>query len=74
MPYYTLHFRGQRIGSLGLSHTVSIGVEAPNPDSARWKAYDTHEHISGGVDGVIVMHDDCDNRGGACNACRENKL
>lgn len=74
MPKYTIHFRGCPIGRLNTAwkDNVSRLVEADTPEEARLKAYETHEHIHNDI--IAVMHDDCDNRGGACPECREGRL
>jgi hypothetical protein len=54
MPRYDLYFSGRRVGAIGITHPVLITVEADNEMAAALKAYDTHEHIAGGVNGVRV--------------------
>lgn len=48
MTHYQIDFWGTRNGSIGHhKDRVSRIVEAPDPEAARLKAYETHEHISG---------------------------
>lgn len=52
---YRLRFSGRKAGALGIGNPgVTTEVEADNPKEAALKAYDTHEHIWGGADGVLV--------------------
>lgn len=52
---YRLRFSGRKVGALGIGNPgVTTEVEADNPKEAALKAYDTHEHIWGGADGVLV--------------------
>lgn len=51
---FKLDFGGRRIGAIGIHYKCSLIVEAASPEKAAWKAYETHEHIGGGVDGVAV--------------------
>ena len=51
---YWLGFYGRKRGALGICHPCETVVEAESETEARTKAYDTHEHITGGVDGVDV--------------------
>ena len=51
---FRLDFTGRRIGAIGIVYRCTLIVEAANPEEAAWKAYDTHEHIYLGVDGVAV--------------------
>jgi len=54
MNKYRIVFHGRKIGALGTSSFQVLDVEAETEDAARWKAYDTHEHISGGIEGVKI--------------------
>jgi len=51
---FRLNFHGRRIGAIGIFYSCSVVVEADNSEDAAWKAYDTHQHIYLGVDGVHV--------------------
>ena len=51
---FRLDFTGRRIGAIGIFYRITLIVEASNPEGAAWKAYETHEHIYLGVDGVLV--------------------
>jgi hypothetical protein len=51
---FQIKFYGKKNGALGLSFLVEKIVEAENEKLARMKAYDTHEHISGGLEGIYV--------------------
>jgi hypothetical protein len=42
---WRLTFRGRKKGVIGISYRCQITVEAPDRETARLKAYDTHEHI-----------------------------
>jgi len=55
MNRYRLDFYGRRVRALGASGSQVVDVEAANEEEAREKAYETHEHISGGLDGVRVQ-------------------
>lgn len=52
---YRIEFNGRTIGAIGIFYNIVLEVEAENELAARWKAYETHEHIAGGVDGVRVQ-------------------
>lgn len=56
MPRYRIVFYGCKIGQLNTAakDRVEREVEAPDPAAAALAAYDTHEHIIGGADGVKV--------------------
>jgi hypothetical protein len=55
MKRYVITYTGRKVGSLGFNHElVQREVEAESRSDAALKAYDTHEHIPGGVGGVIV--------------------
>ena len=46
MTHYLIDFWGTRNGSIGhFKERVSRIVEAADPEAARLKAYETHEHI-----------------------------
>lgn len=51
---YEIKFFGRKIGALGVSGTYTLVVSAGSVEEARLKAYETHEHISGGADGVAA--------------------
>ena len=52
---FRLRFSGRKIGALGVGNPgVTTEVEANTAKEAALKAYDTHEHIWGGTDGVLV--------------------
>lgn len=51
---YRLRFHGRRIGALGIGSDVVLYVWAVTPEEAAREAYESHEHISGGLDGVRV--------------------
>lgn len=55
MVRYDLSFYGRSVSALGLSRCCHVTVEADNPSEAAWRAYETHGHILGGVDGVVVV-------------------
>jgi hypothetical protein len=44
---YRADFWGRTIGAIGVTFHYVVEVEADNPEAARLKLYDTHEHISG---------------------------
>ncbi len=52
---YRIAFYGRRCGALGLSGFQVLDVVADSVDEAKLRAYDTHEHISGGLDGIRVV-------------------
>ena len=52
---FNLKFIGRRNGAIGILYRVSIIVEADNIESAALKAYDTHEHIDRGIDGIEII-------------------
>lgn len=52
---FLIKFLGREIGAIGITDLVQIEVEADTPLQARWRAYTTHEHIVGGIDGVIAQ-------------------
>ena len=45
MTYYCTVI-GRRAGAIGITHHCREFVEAPDPEAARAKLYDTHEWIS----------------------------
>lgn len=48
MTHYLIVFNGSRVGGIGLySERQARVVEAADPEAARLKAYETHEHITG---------------------------
>lgn len=51
---YECTFVGKTTGALGVSSWHKIVVEAPDERSAKLRCYNTHEHITGGVDGIRV--------------------
>lgn len=56
MAKYKLAFYGKKKGSVhGLfTSLVELEVEAASESDAAMKAYETHEHITGGAPGVKV--------------------
>jgi hypothetical protein len=52
MNRYRLEFRGRGRNAIGALHPIMVVVAAPNYVTARLRAYDAHEHIVGGVEGV----------------------
>lgn len=55
MSRYRLAFHGRKIRALGISGFHVVDVDAKTEEQARLLAYETHEHISGGVDGIQVI-------------------
>jgi len=51
---YSLKFYGRKVGSIGLGQWWLFAVEADSEQQAREKAYETHEHIDGGLEGIEV--------------------
>lgn len=51
---YRIIFHGRKIGAIGVSSFQVVDVEAESEEAARHKAYDTHEHIGGGLEGIQV--------------------
>ena len=51
---YRLQFNGRRRGAIGLTYACRVEVEAEDATSAAFRAYDTHEHIVGGTNGIRV--------------------
>ena len=51
---YRIMFHGKKIGAIGVSSFQVVDVEAESIEAARRKAYDTHEHIGGGLEGIQV--------------------
>jgi hypothetical protein len=52
---WQLRFFGRQKGAIGICTMHVVNVEAETVEQARWRAYETHEHISGGVDGVAAF-------------------
>lgn len=46
MKRYRCIFYGRKVNALGISSFHCLDLEAPDPDAARLKIYDTHEHLS----------------------------
>ena len=42
---YRARFIGKLLGAIGISYAHDVRVEAPNPEAARLKLYETHDHI-----------------------------
>ena len=42
---YRARFIGKLLGAIGISYAHDVRVEAPNPEAARLKLYETHAHI-----------------------------
>lgn len=57
MNRYRLAFYGRRVNALGISEFHVIDVEAEDEEKARLKAYDTHEHIHGGIKVIPLKND-----------------
>lgn len=59
MKRFRIVFRGCPKGRLNtaMKERVVRVVEAEDEKAAAWKAYDTHEHIWNGVDGVRVTEE-----------------
>jgi len=45
MPTYRAKFYGRTKGAIGIFHTISTTVTAPNKDKAHLKLYDRYDHI-----------------------------
>lgn len=45
MTRYRCTFYGRTKGAIGIFYWITVEVEAPDPEGARWMLYDTHEHI-----------------------------
>lgn len=54
MNTYRILFHGRRVNALGITSFQCLDIEAESPEAAKRKAYETHEHISGGLDGIRV--------------------
>jgi len=52
MNRYRLEFFGRGRGAVGALHRITVEVAARDYVAARLRAYDAHEHIVGGVEGV----------------------
>lgn len=46
---YRVTFKGRKAGAIGIFYPISIVVEADDPEAAKLKAYDEHEHCHGMV-------------------------
>ena len=44
---YLATFTGRQLGAIGIVYPCRVEVEADDPEAARLKLYDTHEHLSG---------------------------
>jgi len=46
MPRYQCSFNGRTKGAIGIFYRISVLVEAKDPEAAKWRLYETHEHIT----------------------------
>ncbi len=46
MPRYRCVFHGRKLGAIGVFGFHVVELDAEDPESARLKCYETHEHIS----------------------------
>jgi hypothetical protein len=51
---WKLEFHGRTLGAIGITCSQTVVVEADTIGEARWKTYDAHEHVAGGVEGVCA--------------------
>ena len=49
MTRYRLAFYGRKLRAIGIESFQVVDVTADSPESAKLKAYDTHEHIRGNI-------------------------
>lgn len=47
MTRYRCTFYGRKVGAIGIKSWYELTIDAPDPEAARLKLYDTHEHIEG---------------------------
>lgn len=53
-----LAFHGCKVGAIGITGFQVVDLDIPDGETlqeTRMRAYDTHEHISGGTGGVRVI-------------------
>lgn len=54
-----LVFSGRKAGAIGVGGFQVVDLDVPDGETLetmRMRAYDTHEHIAGGSDGVTVIN------------------
>ena len=45
MRRYRISFTGRLLGAIGVRYTIEVEVEAPDPDAAVLKLYDTYDSV-----------------------------
>lgn len=53
---FTIHFKGRKIGALGVTYPIMVKLEAETPEQAISNLYDKYEHIT-----VISINGDSHN-------------